>query len=316
MDEDEVPEAVTAEPIAVNSELLFFLFDRSRVIALDDLVKICSDFYTEDEILSARLLVDGHGCRLPKRKGADKLRATVEDIAKAVLNPNVKLPQFYAINLTRLPPVSATHCDVSALLSEIQLLRAEVRAVGQLKSELDELRAEVKTLSKMSKNAVDIGGSTRALSSNAAGPGAGLVPGGSLYSGVARQLASDTTAFRDTKRSSVGKQVVGKSTVNKNLKAAQTTRNVDVFVSRLHPNTCGAELIDWVRSVNGDIAIHDVDCIQLKSKYEDLYTSFHVAIRVDSSQLKGAVDLFMSEESWPCGVFVKRFFKRKDGTEN
>ena len=44
-----------------------------------------------------------------------------------------------------------------------------------------------------------------------------------------------------------------------------------------------------------------------------LYSSFHVEITVDSADLSRAVDLYMSADSWPIGIFIKRYFKRKDG---
>jgi len=38
---------------------------------------------------------------------------------------------------------------------------------------------------------------------------------------------------------------------------------------------------------------------------------FHFFISVDSADMKRAIELFMAAESWPMGVFVKRFFKPK-----
>jgi len=89
-------------------------------------VKICVDFYSESEIINgnARSAVDSTGVRLPKRnKSSDRLRLTMEDIVKCVLNPSVQLPEFHAKNLARLPPVDVSHCDVSAILLELRALR-------------------------------------------------------------------------------------------------------------------------------------------------------------------------------------------------
>ena len=66
--------------------------------------------------------------------------------------------------------------------------------------------------------------------------------------------------------------------------------------------------------VKKDIAVVDVTCVKLKSRYESLYSSFHISIRVDAKDVKPAIDTFMSGESWPMGVFVKRYFRTKDGT--
>jgi len=58
-------------PAAVNSELLCFIADRCHILSVDDLVKICSDFYAEDEIVAARDLIHSlfsksDGPHLPK----------------------------------------------------------------------------------------------------------------------------------------------------------------------------------------------------------------------------------------------------------
>jgi len=50
----------------------------------------------------------------------------------------------------------------------------------------------------------------------------------------------------------------------------------------------------------------------LTSKFESLYSSFHVAVKVDSADLSRAVDIFMSANAWPAGVFVKRYFRPKN----
>ena len=79
---------------------------------------------------------------MPKRKGADKLRHTVQDIAKILLNLEyeVNLPIFYAIELARLPAIDVSHCDISAILIELQALRAEVRDMKCLQVEVHQLR--------------------------------------------------------------------------------------------------------------------------------------------------------------------------------
>ena len=82
----------------------------------DLLAKVCSNFYKEEEILAARQLIDNAGVRLPKRQGSNRLRSTVEDLIKVVLKPSIVLPTFFALNLSRLPPVDLKNVDVSAIL--------------------------------------------------------------------------------------------------------------------------------------------------------------------------------------------------------
>jgi len=113
------------------NELLCFVQEKRNVMTLEHLVKICDDVYQEKEIIKARTELDSVlETRLPKRKGDDKCRSTLEDIVKTCLDPTVTLPVFYAVDLSRLPPVDAKHCDVSAILQELQSLRAEAREIG------------------------------------------------------------------------------------------------------------------------------------------------------------------------------------------
>ena len=314
--------ALSTPAVLVKSELLCFISDRSCVLSVDDLIKICSDFYTEDEIMAARQELDNGDHRLPKRKGADKLKSTIEDLVKVVLNPNNQLPKFGAADLSRLPPVSATHCDISVLLSEIQALRSEVRAVNQLKAELDNMKAEVQLLSQshrppMATNLVTVGSTAQAqqpAEQNVA------VSNVKSFAAVAHDITLDGKDFQLVQRKQpkpkpVKKVVVGASSGNKHVRSVRTVRSVDIFVSRLHPETACNELVDCIQSVKGDLAVDNIVCTQLQSKYESMYSSFHVAVYVDASELKRAIDLFMAPASWPMGVFVKRFFKRKDAAQ-
>jgi len=108
---------------------------------------IATDFYMAEEIKEAVAAVYSHvEQRPPAYKGTDKDRKTVEGILKLFLNPNIELPTFVAVDISRLPPVSVDHMDTSALLQELALLRSEVRAIGAIRAELDEMKAAVKTL--------------------------------------------------------------------------------------------------------------------------------------------------------------------------
>ena len=99
--------------------VLCFVQEKRNVMTLEHLVKICADFY-QKEIVTAKTELDSVlETRLPKCKGDDKCRSTLEDIVKTCLDPTVTLPVFYAVDLSRLPPVDAKHCDVSAILQEL-----------------------------------------------------------------------------------------------------------------------------------------------------------------------------------------------------
>jgi len=83
------------------------------------------------------------------------------------------------------------------------------------------------------------------------------------------------------------KTVVGTSLGNTRLRSVQTVRTVDVFVSRLHPATVDEDLLHCVDVMKDKVNIFDVTCTILKSKYEALYTSYYVAIKVNSAVLSG-----------------------------
>jgi len=64
------------------------------------------------------------------------------------------------------------------------------------------------------------------------------------------------------------KPVVGSSHANKRVTSVKTTRSVDIFVSRLQPNTSADSLIDCVQLISDGIEVVNVKYSQLKSKYE------------------------------------------------
>ena len=97
------------------------------------------------------------------------------------------------------------------------------------------------------------------------------------------------------------------------MSSVQTVRTVDVFVFRLHPCTTAAELRDCVDCVKDDVALSEVVCTKLKSKYAHLYVSYHVAITVNAGLFAKAIEKFMCPDVWPNGVLVRRYFKPKNG---
>ena len=311
----------------VQCELLCFIKDKCQLMTFDDIAKICTDFYSEDEIVSAKTLVDLKlSYRLPRRQGSNKCRSTVEDLIKACLDPNESLPAYYAVDLSRLPPVDASHCDMSAILAELQSLRSEVRAINRINDEVSELRQEVMKLQQLKsvvdglqKNIMEMdfppllqteGSSSRLQLSSSNDTAATFVS-------HARELKSSGISEDSSKRQQrlkpAVRTVIGTSSNNQHITSVKTYRTVDVFVSRLHPNTAKEELIDCVNSVKDSLQIDGIACTKLKPRYEHLYSSFYVAIRVDALDIKKAIDLFLSADSWPSGVLVRRYFAPKNG---
>ena len=87
-----------AATAVVHSELLCFLQSKSLLMTHDHLVKLVTDFYSKDEVCAARQTIEKYlpsSIRLPRRQGPNASRATVEDMLKQILNPEVKLPAFF-----------------------------------------------------------------------------------------------------------------------------------------------------------------------------------------------------------------------------
>ena len=284
-------------------------------MAADVIIKICADFYTTEEIEAARVKLTNYvnQKRVPRQKGTDsevRLK-TAGLMVKICLDPSVSLPIFCAINLNRLPPIGTDHIDVSALLSELTALRHEVRAVAQLREEMQDLKKVVLTKSDATNNEnkrslITADNETASMS----------------FANMVQQLKGINTSDLDfktvlsaKKHNTIGRKqpTIGASKENKHVKSVITKRHVDVFVSRLDPDTTADSLYSCITDMKGDLRVLEVDCHKLKSKYESLYSSFHVSICVDSCDMKRAIELFMSADTWPEGVFVKRYFKLKDG---
>jgi len=115
----------------------------------------------------------------------------------------------------------------------------------------------------------------------------------------------------------VRKPVVGKSKDLK-LKSVVTTRSIDLFVSRLHPSTSGTELVNCVQEVasQGNVEVGDIKSVKLQSKFESLYSSFHVSMRVNANDLSHALEIFMGADSWHLGCLLKGTINPKMEAQN
>jgi len=186
-----------------------------------------------------------------------------------------------------------------------------------VRAELEEVKSTLTTLQLSHWPALDRDGSTsyvRTASEAAAKNDGGRGGVGDVretiptFASQAKDLQHSGMKERGVRKSTVTtKRVTGTSATNSHVKAVKTVCTVDVFVSRLHPNTACSELTDVFLIVSSRLAL--VVSQFLRLVYESLYSSFHVAISVDSENFTKALDVYMSPESWPSGVFVKRFFK-------
>ena len=152
--------------------------------------------------------------------------------------------------------------NVTALLAEISALRREVHAITQLKVEVDQLKTLLS--SNVSSGRQESSDASLSITEN---------PASKSFADLAFDLKAAAatgpilTAHAQKKKSNV-KPVVGSSTANKRVTSVKTTRSVDIFVSRLQPDTSADSLIDCVQSMSDGIEVVNVECTQLKSKYE------------------------------------------------
>lgn len=297
-------ESMNMEMHPVKCELLCFVQDKSKTISFDQLSKICSDFYKEEEIMAAKGLLDRVvSSRLPKRQGQNKIRFTLEDILRVVLDPTIQLPTFFAVNLARLPPVDVSHCDVSAILRELQSLRQEVRMISDLRLEVDHLKdmlakfeSSQSPMSTRKENASNVKTAIERPS----------------YANVAMNLEdsaineiekSKSQAVARSALKSKPKPLVGKAQ-GFGLPRIDSVRKIELFISRLPASVEVAEITELTSSV---LSCNNISAEKLQSRY-DGYASFHITVCVVNSCFPEMLRLCNSEEVWPEGLLVRRFF--------
>ena len=288
----------------VKCELLCFVQDKSKSISFDQLKKICSDFYKEEEIMAAKGLLERVvSSRLPKRQGQNKICLTVEDILKVVLDPTVQLPMYFAVNLARLPPVDVSHCDVSAILRELQSLRQEVRLIADLRSEVDHLKDMLANLetnySSMSKKEENVNIVEMATERPSYAKLAKNLEGCAINESGKSKSQTDARSPPKSKP----KLLVGKAQ-GFGLPRIDSVRKIELFISRLPAPTEVAEVTEFTSTV---LSYDNISAEKLQSRY-DGYASFHITVSVVNSRFPEMLQLCNSEEVWPEGLLVRRFF--------
>jgi len=271
-------EHTTSETI---NELICFVQQKSKVLGVDDLACICTKFYTSDKIC--------------------KVQRTLQKYVK-----------------------------------ELTFLRSEIKSVAQLREEIVQLRSCMETLrgrsvsnASMGQSSVNVAAGVHphitdndmfdthfpALGHSSAEVSSEVHFTGKPFVDIAQDLRSSGLISKVAKnRKPARKPVVGASAQNKSVKSVDTFCTVDLFVSRLHPETHSNKLVDCVNSIKGEIQVYNIVCEKLKSKFESLYCSYHVAIKDESVRLTEAVEAFMSADAWPSGIFVKIYFRPKNGS--
>ena len=117
------------------------------------------------------------------------------------------------------------------------------------------------------------------------------------------------------------KSCVGKASASDKLKTVRTYSEVELFVSRVHPSMNENAIVEFViealeySSVAANANDALIQCDKLPTKY-DMYTSYHVTVKVSTLIFRDVIELLMSSEVWPMGLLVKRFFKKRNVNSN
>ena len=141
----------------LESPLLFFLNDKVDVMNHDDLVRICSSFYSEEEIKESKQtlfrLLNSEGDLVDIRTDARK--KNVSDLIRLLYTSQELITvKFCVTNTRRLPPVSLDHIDVAALLKSVleaktELIKcqnAQARTEEKLRDEIEHRNTELATI--------------------------------------------------------------------------------------------------------------------------------------------------------------------------
>ena len=148
------------------------------------------------------------------------------------------------------------------------------------------------------------------------------VASSSSFAATARQLQHGGMKEKPVTKTKkpIQPPMVGRAAISE-LKTVVTKRNIDLFVSqcilfvsRLHPSTQISELHDCVTDILGEQYIDKTDfCFKLQSRYEELYSSYHVQVKVSVSEFANALEVLNVADSWPDGALVRRYFKPQNG---
>lgn len=128
----------------------FLTFVQNKIDVLDELslIQICVTNFTEAEIDAGKDVLYtncANGARNILRKGDDKRKKNVRDVIKVLkeVDPDVQ-PIFVAKDLSRLPPVSFDHIDVTRLLKDMTTMRTNfLEFQTKMSAEISEMKSAI-----------------------------------------------------------------------------------------------------------------------------------------------------------------------------
>jgi len=148
---------------------------------------------------------------------------------------------FYNVDLSRLPPTNMKQCGMSAVLTELQSLRRELRNMKHLQYEVDQLREQLHGVqAQLAEDRLKTVRLDEFPSLTAKEPSSIPCAQDSLHLSTASRssFARKASDHRDSGAKSLPrkpqhKSFTGSSTSSTVLSSVNTSRRIDVFVSRL-----------------------------------------------------------------------------------
>ena len=112
----------------IDCPLLCYLCHKMDIIANDKLIKICAEFYTDEEIKVAKEIVYNKfaqaGERNIARRGPERSQQNMSDILDILHKTDPEnLPLFGVYDLNRLPPLDMNSVDVTSMFMDIKHLK-------------------------------------------------------------------------------------------------------------------------------------------------------------------------------------------------
>lgn len=123
---------------AIVCELLCFICNKIDTLAYDILLKLCVDFYTDEQVAAAKSLlfdtcVVPEGKRNIQRRGSGKKASNIQDMLDLLLDlDSACCPVFVARDLANLPPLTVDHFDMSKFAKDLESLRTELHLFKSL----------------------------------------------------------------------------------------------------------------------------------------------------------------------------------------
>ena len=138
--EDDVqppPPITVTQPGPHTNELLCYVVCKLHICTFDVIVKLCTDFYSLDDVREARELLSNctvlpDGDRRINRRAANCKEVHMKDIVSILLEVRpVDMPVFLAKNLNNVPPMSLNNFDMSRIITDIDTIKAQMKVIQE-----------------------------------------------------------------------------------------------------------------------------------------------------------------------------------------